>query len=122
VARSKLAAVSSLRWSTAPTARLVDGLRDGGMRPGPAQRDPARVTLEELASAVEQHRRLMAPLVSGWVGAALDDTCPELVAMLETSDRELGRLCRRLSQQVGRVDEPISSSPSELRRRDQLTF
>jgi hypothetical protein len=76
------------------------------MRPEPVQRDPAQVTLEELVSAVEHHRRQMAPLVSGLASAPLDETCRALVGVLEESDRELGRLCSRLSRHVGRLDEP----------------
>ena len=84
----------------------MDGLRDGGMRPEPGQRDPAQVTLEELASALEQHRRQMAPLLSGSARAALDQTCPELIGMLARNDRELGRLCDRLTRHFGRPEEP----------------
>jgi hypothetical protein len=63
------------------------------------------VTLEELVIALEQHRRQLAPAVSGLASAALDDTCRELVGVLEESDRELGRLCRRLRRHFGRFEE-----------------
>jgi hypothetical protein len=48
----------------------------------------------------------MAPIVSGSASAALDETCPGLVAVLARSDRELGRLCGRLAGHVGRLEEP----------------
>lgn len=81
--------------------RVLDGLHDGGMRPEPGRRDPAQVTLEELAAAVERHRRRMAPLIAELASAALDETGRELVGVLEVGDRELGRW----SEQFGQFEE-----------------
>ena len=76
------------------------------MRDRSGGRDGAEVTLEELVIAVERHRLQMAPLMAGLAGVIEDDASRELVGLLEDSDRELDRLCHRLSQHLRRLDEP----------------
>jgi hypothetical protein len=48
--------------------------------------------------------------VHGWAGAIDDDTTRQLVGLLEVSDRELGHLCRRLSQHIGRLEQPAGGT------------
>ena len=76
------------------------------MRDRTGGRDGAGVTLEEFVIAVERHRLQMAPLMSGLHGMIDDHAGRELVGLLEDSDRELDRLCHRLSQHLRRLDEP----------------
>jgi len=64
-----------------------------------------RMTLEELVAAVQCHRQEMAPLVHEWEGAVDDDATRQLVGLLVVSDRELGRLCRQLSQHAVRLEQ-----------------
>jgi hypothetical protein len=70
------------------------------------RRDGADVTIEELVVAVERHRLQMAPLMAGLADVVEDDASRQLVGLLEDSDRELDRLCHRLSQLLRRLDEP----------------
>ena len=58
------------------------------------------MTLEELVIAVERHRVQMATLMAGLASVIEHDTSRELVGLLEDSDRELDRLCHRLSQHL----------------------
>jgi hypothetical protein len=60
------------------------------------------MTLQDLVVAVQRHRQQMAPLVHEWNGAIDDDATRQLVGLLVVSDRELGNLCRELSQHIGR--------------------
>ena len=76
------------------------------MRDPSGGRDGAEVTLEEVVIAVERHRLQMAPLVAGLAALIEDHASRELVGLLEASDRELDRLCHRLSQHLRRLDEP----------------
>jgi hypothetical protein len=68
------------------------------------------MTLEELVVALDVHRQQMAPLVNGWAGAIDDDATRQLVGLLVVSDRELGHLCRRLSQHIGRLEQPAGGT------------
>ncbi|MET0579087.1 MAG: hypothetical protein ABW122_10545, partial [Ilumatobacteraceae bacterium] len=64
------------------------------------------MTLEEFVIAVERHRLQMAPLITGLDGVIHDHAGRELVELLEDSDRELDRLCHRLSHHLRRLEEP----------------
>lgn len=59
------------------------------------------MTLEELVTMVDRHRCQMAPWVTG-LARAPDEAVAALATLLQDSDRELGRLCARLSQDAGR--------------------
>jgi len=56
------------------------------------------MTLDDLVAAVHRHRQQMAPLAHECAGAIDDDATRRLIGLLVVSDRELGRLCRQLSQ------------------------
>ena len=71
------------------------------------------MTLEELVVAVQRHRQQMAPLAHEWAGAIDDDATRQLVGLLVVSDRELGHLCRQLSQQIGRLEQPPDQRASQ---------
>ncbi|MET0460498.1 MAG: hypothetical protein ABW195_14700 [Ilumatobacteraceae bacterium] len=64
------------------------------------------MTLDDLLTAVERHRRQMAPLVTGLAHAVDSDSGRGLISLLEDNDRELGRLCDRLNDHLGRHPEP----------------
>jgi hypothetical protein len=68
------------------------------------RRDGGSMTLEELVVSVQRHRQEMAPLAHEWAGAIDDDATRQLVGLLVVSDRELGHLCRQLSQVIGRLE------------------
>jgi hypothetical protein len=70
------------------------------------RRDGGFMTLEELVVAVHCHRQQMAPLEHEWAGAIEDDATRRLVRLLVVSDRELGDLCRQLSQHIDRLEQP----------------
>ena len=65
-------------------------------------RDAPAMTLDDLVIAVERHRGQMAPLVSGLAHAVDSDDGRGLISLLTDNDRELGRLCDRLSDHLGR--------------------
>ena len=69
-------------------------------------RDAPAMTLDDLVVAVKQLRRPMVPLVSGLALAVDSDDGRGLISLLEDNDRELGRLCDRLSDHLGRHPEP----------------
>jgi hypothetical protein len=77
------------------------------------QRDGGSMTLEELVVAVHRHRQQMAPLAHEWAGAIDDVAIRQLVGLLVVSDRELGHLCRQLSQHIGRLEQPTDQPESQ---------
>ena len=76
------------------------------------------MTLEDLVVALHHHRRQMAP-VHEWAGAIDDDATRQLVGFLMVSDRELGHLCRQLSQHIGRLEQPTDQRASQRAGRTQ---
>ena len=77
------------------------------------RRDGGSMTLEELVVAVHRHRQQMAPLAHEWAGAIDDVATRQLVGLLVVSDRELGHLCRQLSQHIGRLEQPTDQRASQ---------